>query len=618
VRWKLFIPISLLMAAVVVFGMVFLDPLTEQAIEKLGSKIVGAKVDVQSVDVGILKTHMVIRGLAVASKDDEWKNIFEADRLAFDYAFVPLLSKKLVIEEMAVTGMKWGTPRKISGALPKRRRKKSKEPSIFKKLAKKVELPKVDLKGIKNIDWKKKVDPKNLESVTYLEDQKAKATELRQQWDKRIEDLKIKETIDQAKSRLKEAKSLKIKGPQDIPKAKTTITNLRESQKALKAKVSEINSLKASLKSDLKQTQGFLKAVEKIKERDMQKIMNTLKLPDLSTKGIAKSIFGPLWLDRVEKTMYWVAMARKYMPSKKDKEEKAKKTPPRRKGVNVSFPLKRTYPKFLIEEIVVSGSTQKGTDGKKAIDFSGKITGITSDPPTYGKPATIAIEGTRQGTALTVSVIGKLDHTKETARDEFVFNVQGSDLKGKSWKLPEFLPSTVNRGRGSARFGVVVVGEKFDVSLQAKGEGLKLEGAKKANNTIERIIQKAFYTIDVITAKATAHGTGDDISFGISTNLDNIIAGQLKSLVGDEVNKVRQGINSHINSLLADKKKDVQQLFKKQQKELLAKLSQKSGPLTSQLNQSSSLIKGLQSDIKKNVGAGLQKILPKDFKNIFK
>jgi uncharacterized protein (TIGR03545 family) len=63
-------------------------------------------------------------GLKCADRNDYFKNLIDIDQIKFQAKFAPLLRKKVVIDEMSVAGLKWGTERKTSGKLPPKKEKK--------------------------------------------------------------------------------------------------------------------------------------------------------------------------------------------------------------------------------------------------------------------------------------------------------------------------------------------------------------------------------------------------------------------------------------------------------------------------------------------------------------
>jgi uncharacterized protein (TIGR03545 family) len=86
--------------------------------------IFGAKVEIDDLKTSFTKVSLSMDGLRCADRNDYFKNLIDVDHITFDAKFTPILRKKLVIDEMTVSGLKWGTARKTSGQLPPKKEKK--------------------------------------------------------------------------------------------------------------------------------------------------------------------------------------------------------------------------------------------------------------------------------------------------------------------------------------------------------------------------------------------------------------------------------------------------------------------------------------------------------------
>ena len=73
--------VVLLVIAVV--GVVFaLEPIAKFMIEREGSKQVGARVDVDSVDISFYPTHVALNGLTVANPQEPMRNLIESETVS--------------------------------------------------------------------------------------------------------------------------------------------------------------------------------------------------------------------------------------------------------------------------------------------------------------------------------------------------------------------------------------------------------------------------------------------------------------------------------------------------------------------------------------------------------
>ena len=117
IRWKALVPLVLVLLLVVGATILFLDPAVRRGIEAGGTAAVGAKVDLARAHVGILDGHVTLAGLQVTDPSAPMTNLVEADALVFDVGILPALSGKVVIDTVAARGIRFGTPRRTSGAM---------------------------------------------------------------------------------------------------------------------------------------------------------------------------------------------------------------------------------------------------------------------------------------------------------------------------------------------------------------------------------------------------------------------------------------------------------------------------------------------------------------------
>ena len=74
-----------ILLVVAVIGVVFaLEPIAKFVIESEGSKQVGARVDVDSVDISFYPTHVALNGLTVANPQEPMRNLLQSEKVSAD------------------------------------------------------------------------------------------------------------------------------------------------------------------------------------------------------------------------------------------------------------------------------------------------------------------------------------------------------------------------------------------------------------------------------------------------------------------------------------------------------------------------------------------------------
>lgn len=134
IRWKALIPLVVLLVVVIGGTILFLDPAVRRGIEAGGTAAVGAKVDLAKAHVGVLDGHVTLSGLAVTDPSKPMTNLFEAEAIVFDVGILPALEGKVVVDTVAARGIRFGTPRKTSGAIPRDPSPEDGEPGAVQKI----------------------------------------------------------------------------------------------------------------------------------------------------------------------------------------------------------------------------------------------------------------------------------------------------------------------------------------------------------------------------------------------------------------------------------------------------------------------------------------------------
>ena len=120
IRWKALVPTAAVLGAVALLLILFLDTWVKWGLENSLEAVFGAKVEIAFVDVRLRESALRLKGVRIADRSAPMTNLVELGEAVFDGRALPLLEKKFVVEDASLTGLRFGTPRKTSGALSKR------------------------------------------------------------------------------------------------------------------------------------------------------------------------------------------------------------------------------------------------------------------------------------------------------------------------------------------------------------------------------------------------------------------------------------------------------------------------------------------------------------------
>ena len=581
IRWSFVIPTVIIIAAIIVFNIMFFDVILKKAFISTGEMIFGAKVEIGSVKTKFSKMSIAINDLKCANRNDYFKNLIDIDYIKFDVRFSPLLRKKFIIDEMTVSGLKWQTERKTSGQLPPRKEKKfekKKKDGMFSKMfeaakAKTVsefnQLPSVtaykeieDL--INNFDVNKLIDKAQLESVKQIE-QKTKDLQTKyENYQKKIESYDVNKKAEEIKTQVDEISKTKVSGIADVAKAAKNVEKLKGYKKEIDTMLDDLNNIK----KDVSENINFAKEAKSAINKDIENISSKLSIPSLNLKNISKILFGNQWVSRVETVMYYMALIKQYMPEKKEEVQERQ----RARGRDILFKLKQ-YPTLLISLINISGSTNE------KLDFAGVIKNICSSPSMIANPLTVEIKGDNKIQSVFVSAL--FDHRTENSKDTFAVQVSGLPAKMLNVPQNEYLP-LVDTGKMKVNADFALLNNSFDCKANIN----LTEIQKKNLNDIDGNLKYLAEITNSITnfsvtasAKYQTNNSENDMDFNITSDIDTKILAAISKMFSSKVNAAKEKISKELNKIVAEQTKNIQNEIDKQKENLLGQISSKTNVL---------------------------------------
>jgi uncharacterized protein (TIGR03545 family) len=561
IRLNFIIPAIIVIALITAFNMLFFDLLLKKAFIATGEMIFGAKVEVVSLKTSFMHLSLEMTGLKCADRNDYFKNLIDIDQIKFQAKFAPLLRKKVVIDEMSVAGLKWGTERKTSGKLPPKKEKKfeKKKDVMFAKFFEGAKnkatsefnnLPAVDAFAkieaqTKNFDVNSLINTADLQSLNEINKLSAETEAKYNNYKTKILGYKIEEKIEETKTLINDISKTKSFALSDISASAGKVEKLKENKKELESILKDLNSAK----KDLTESVNFTKQIQVMINKDIDSLSSKVALPGLDTRNISRILFGQQWINRTDKIIYYMALVKKYMPEKKAKKEVKE----RQKGRDIIFKQK-LYPDLLISKINITGTTAKNSK-TQGIDFSGFIKNICSSPDMIGSPVTLEIKGNNGSQSLLVE--GIFDY-RENASDN-ILKITLKGLSGSALNIPEndYLP-LINTGNMNM-YGIFSLKDnKFLCSADIKLDNIK-EKVIPDDTTMKYIVKitnsiKSFS----ISAKAGVNDKNEP-EFNIASDIDKKISEAVSSLFASQIAEVKEKARAEINKMIQEKQKQLEE-----------------------------------------------------------
>src|SRR6266576_4686530 len=376
-RWKAVGPLLVFFGIVGVLWILFADRIARHATQKVGTQVIGAKVEITDLHLDLPHGRVMIRGLTVASPHEAFRNLLQADELVADLDVVPLTEKKLIINRVAANGLRFGTPRQTDGRVAATSGDgiAGRVLAETRDWASQFQIPVLQLAtGKISID---SLDPRRLSTIPAAAALSARADSSRRAWQAAYDSLRLGPTLDSASATLEQLRHARATDLATINTARQTIDRLKRAR-------DRVTTLERNVKTGASQLQSGLAGLDSARQRDYAFARGLLKLPSLDAPAIGAAVFGPGAIKPFAQALYYTQLARRYMPPGLLPRAASGPSRVRRAGETVRFPKERALPAFLLRSAELSFLPQC---------YAGRLTGLTSDPALYGRPTVFGATG---------------------------------------------------------------------------------------------------------------------------------------------------------------------------------------------------------------------------------
>lgn len=552
IRWKALLPLTVLLGVMVLVFVLYADRAVKRGVEAAGTQIVGARVELREADLAIGDGSVALRGLAVTNPGSPMTNLFEAEEIQVDLRVLPLLEKKVLLDTVAVRGLRFNTPRETSGAIERPSETSGAVRDLVSGWKSQVKVPAFSLSTLTQAV---NVDAISAESLATLREARHAVAYVDTARAKLVADLNAldpRPTIDSAEAlviRLRGA-SLRTLGLGGVRQA---ATDVRRTVDALGKLDDRLRAFETETKANAGGLTQRLQAIPAARQQDYAYARSLLKLPTLDIPSIGPQLFGDVIAAQVGELLYWVQMVEKYIPPGVERQLKPGPKRMRASGTDVLFAKNATYPDFLMR--LAELSLAIGGEGAAAGDYSARITGVTTQPAVYGAPTIFSVSRTegRAGPS-EVRVGGMLDHRGTPLRDSVSAQLRGIALP----TLPlSGLGATLALGNGFSDLRFERTGGALDGRWLWRATGVRwtrdstrsLAGSP-AMRLVEDAVWRALSRVDSVEIEASFSGEVTKPRLGIRTNVASALSNALRDQLGDEVRRAEAQVRAKVDELV--------------------------------------------------------------------
>lgn len=567
IRWKAVVPLSLTLVLVALLWWLFLDTAVERGIEWVGTEIVGARVDVGSVRISLGRGAVVVRGLEVTDPDQPMTNLVQVDEIVAQVRALPLLEKKVVIDTMALRGVRFGTPRRSSGAIERKSPATGRVARAISDWAGRIRIPPLSLQGLSSVVDLSRIRVDSLRTAAQARAISSQSDSLRQAWQAQLAGLEPQPQIDSARAliaRLKSAdvRALGLAGTRDL------VTSARASAARLGQETDRVKAVEAQVTSGVGSLRSQVEGLAAARQADYAYARGLVNLPSLATPDLSPALFGGMAVERLKPILYWLNLAEQYLPPGLDPRRERGPERLRAAGTTVRFPREREYPPFLL--VYAGADAEVGGTGSAAGRYAATITGLTTAPALYGRPTRLAAEraGAVRGPRA-VSVYAALNHARAPLNDSVTAALDGVALPTVA------LPAAGARmalGSGAVAVRLTRSGETIAGAMTWRSSEVRwtradstppsarpnalppLGSAQWAQDLLWRTVSR----LNTVEIEIRLAGRLSAPSLGVSSNVGREVAQALRREVGAEVERQEQRLRAQVDRLVDQQVQEAQ------------------------------------------------------------
>ena len=537
-------------------------------IESQGTKAVGAKVDVQKVDLSLMPAGIEMTGLQVTNPDNPMTNAMDVKRIYSDIELMPLIQKKVIIDNLRMEGIRVNTPRKSSGAIPGlttgKKDSVSAMPPWLRGVCDSNETVQLTIPKVADI-----LSREPLQSLQQVHNFRTKIDNTKINWQKRLNDLPGPKALDAYRARINKLKSNR-KNLANLMGSATEIKTLHHDLQ------NDLNRLKKAKQAYEKDFENLQKESTQLMKAPMEEVRRLKAKYAISAEGAAnmsRLLFGPSVCQWWQKGYAWYERIKPYIGSlstqkTEQKNEPKKPEPKLHKG---------DLPTLLIRQLHIDAQLDAGT-------FTGEAADITSHPEIWTQPLTFKLIGRQMKQLQKIDINGILNsmqigHPKHDVK----LLVKKLALQNVDLSPNSTLPLSIAQALADVNMDLNLSGSKLNALAKTQLDNVQMLIADTADSELSKALTEAVASVTRFSLTAIVKGSDPDYQTKIESDLDQT----LRKAVSRIITKATAQLENQLRSAITEQTKGPLNDIQKQ----LGDLNNIAGELTQRLNLGNALFK---------------------------
>ena len=531
IRWPGLIAFIIIFGGLIGGTLLFAESIVESMIESTLTDMNEARVDVASVDIQYSPLSLTVRRIQITDRMQPMQNAVDIGEARFALSFGDLWLKKLIIDDMSLTGIRVNTPRKTSGAIKKPTRQKAPvedSESLFD-----FDMPDMDLPNVKDI---LKSEPLTAEKL--IDELNSDFDRSREQWSDMRNEIVDAQRWDQYDARYNRIRQ-QFKG--DFSQQLAAIQEAKTLRDELKQEVERIRQARDTIRSDSRRLNDEFKAAKAAPKQDVERIKQKYRLDNLDAGNITQMLFGAQAAEYLDLARNWYGRIKPYIESDEEEQKVV-----RLKGENIAFREYNPKPGFYVGRAAVEAELPRG-------QFVGSITDISSDQSVSKKPTRFLLSGKNMRHRDSEQLSGEFNYIeKDSGYTQVDYQLRAYELNdfdiSKSSKLSLNIATSLMDLSVSSRLQSGRISGRSDVDFRK----VQFKSTTDSSGSLSRMLAAAFSDVHGFDIDATFRGNLRDMDIDMKSDLDNQIGQQFKAQINARKQQFERELRARIDEKLRE------------------------------------------------------------------
>jgi len=498
----------LALLAVIVIAVVFaLEPIAKFMIEHEGSKQVGAKVNVDSVDIQFYPTHVALHGLTVANPQEPMRNLLQSETVSADVDSKALLKMQFIADQVLLSGLQMYTERSTPGTLDGKMPPPKPESDSA-------------LPGISLPDPSALLAEEQATIQAEVDSIQTGFSNIESRWQTKTAELPEQAQLDAYQQRWQELKQKNI--IERIAGAKKLRDDIKDDLKQFK-------TLNEDLKADSAEAKSLSLRAANLPADQSKRMLSKYGL-DQGSEGMLRFLLGDEVNTFVQRGL---SLYQETMGNMAEKEAAPAEAPS-------ELPVK-----LLVRQILIDGYQVIG--GEK-LAYSGEINDVTDQQDYWNKPITMALRGGMEQKSQLI-IDGVFDQRNNTLKSVFNMALKQLALSGVSLSQSPNLPLQLEKGIADITANFGIDGDTLKGSAKGLVNQAKLLVANAAaDNKTAKLLAAALEDVSRLVMDLSVNGTVNEPAIKLKSNLDSILGDVLGAELKAKLSEVEDELKTKLSS----------------------------------------------------------------------